>query len=104
MKRATWKGIEREWAEALGGKRVPITGRGRGDVPDIEHPLWSIEIKAGRVLPTRLKVAMEQAEAAAVGTTKTPIVGIEHSRPQDPRGSLRYVMMKREDFVAWFGK
>lgn len=103
MKRATWKASERSIAEALGGKRVPVTGRGRGDVPDVEHPLWAIEHKAGRVLSSRLQTALEQARAAAVGTSKTPLVTIDHSRPQDPRGNIKVVMMDLDDFIAWMG-
>ena len=91
-------------AEALGGTRVPVSGRGRGSVPDIEHTLFAIEHKAGAVLSSRLQTALEQAKAAAVGTRKTPLVTIDHSRPQDPRGNIKVVMMTLDDFVAWFGR
>ena len=50
MKRSTWKAVERGFAEALGGRRVPVTGRSRGDAPDVAREKWSIEVKAGRVL------------------------------------------------------
>ena len=67
MHRATWKAIERQWAERLGGKRVPVTGRTRGDAPDVEHDVFSIEVTAGRVMSTRLQTAVEQAVASKKG-------------------------------------
>jgi hypothetical protein len=102
LNRATWKSIERWWAAALGGKRIPVSGRHNGAEGDIEHPLLGLEVKAGKVLSTRLQEALKQAERAA-GKTKTPLVCIEHSRPRDPRGNLRVVMMRLEDWIAWHG-
>lgn len=40
-----WKTAERRIAAILGGRRVPVSGRGRGDGPDIAHPLLSIEVE-----------------------------------------------------------
>ncbi len=33
-----WKATERRITALLGGKRVRVSGRGRGDQPDIAHP------------------------------------------------------------------
>ncbi len=41
-----WKQAERRIAAILGGRRIPVSGRGRGDNPDIEHPALSVEVKA----------------------------------------------------------
>ncbi len=41
-----WKACERCIAELLGGHRVPVSGRGRGDVPDALHSRLSIEVSA----------------------------------------------------------
>lgn len=100
MNRSTWKQIERDWALDLGGKRVPVTGRQRGDVPDVEHPLYAIEVKAGRVMSPRLREGMSQAKAAAAGTGKTPLLVVTHC---DGRGYPReeYVVMTKADFIAW---
>lgn len=49
----------------LGGRRVPVTGRARGDVPDIAHPLLSVEVKERATLPKWLGEAMSQAVASA---------------------------------------
>jgi hypothetical protein len=60
-----WKRAEREVAKRLGGKRVPVSGRGRGSAPDVDHARYSIEVKLRRGLPRWLHMAMQQAEAAA---------------------------------------
>jgi hypothetical protein len=61
-----WKACERRVAELLGGKRVPVSGRTRGDSPDIEHPTLSIECKSRKKLPAWIEDAMRQAEASAM--------------------------------------
>ena len=60
-----WKACERRVAELLGGRRVPVSGRTRGDGPDIEHPTLSIECKSRKKLPAWLEDAMKQAEVCA---------------------------------------
>ena len=95
-----WKQTERFVADLLGGKRVPITGRQRGDVPDIEHPRYSVEVKrrsAPNAFPKWLTTALEQADAANPGG-KVPIVVIEHAHGA---GRMRdhYVMLRLPDFI-----
>ena len=68
-----WKKTEREIAKLIGGRRVPVTGRQRGDVPDIEHPLLSIEVKERQTLPAWVEEAMSQAEAS-VKPFQIPVV------------------------------
>ena len=58
----TWKAIERRVASFLGGVRVPVSGRQRGHSPDVEHPLFSIEVKHRQSIPEWLFDAMDQAE------------------------------------------
>ncbi len=65
MSRDTWKATERRIAAAIGGTRVPVSGRGRGDQPDIEHDRLSVEVKHRKQLPGWLHDAMDQARAAA---------------------------------------
>ncbi len=45
MSDTRWKGTERRVAALLGGRRVPVSGRGRGDAPDIAHPWLALEVK-----------------------------------------------------------
>lgn len=61
----SWKLCERRIAEELGGRRVPVSGRARGDAPDVEHPTLSIEVKSRRRLPAWIENAVSQAEVAA---------------------------------------
>ena len=98
MNRSTWKRHEREWAELLGGKRVPVSGRQRGDQPDVAHPDYSIECKAGAVLSTRVLDGMEQA-IAAMKDGQTPIVCISNRKKGGQNTSAKYVLMRAEDFV-----
>ena len=100
--RGTWKASERRMALALGGRRVPVTGRQRGDAPDVEHPIFAIEHKYGRVLSPRLQMAVEQAVAAACGTSKLPLVTVEHANGRGNANGL-YVLMRLEDWIAWNG-
>ena len=98
MNRSTWKRHEREWAELLGGKRVPVSGRQRGDQPDVAHPDYSIECKAGAVLSTRLLTGMEQA-IAAMKDGQIPLVCISNRKKGGQNTSAKYVLMRAEDFV-----
>ena len=58
-----WKAVERRVAKALGGERVPITGRQRGNVPDVKHDRLGIEVKDRAKLPAWLHDAVDQADA-----------------------------------------
>ncbi len=62
-----WKACERKVAALLGGMRIPVSGRGRGHLPDIHHERLSIEVKSRKKLPAWLEDAMKQAEACAQG-------------------------------------
>ena len=69
-----WKQAERRIAKLLGGQRVPVTGRQRGDTPDIEHAALSIEVKSRKSLPAWLLKALNQAQAASKEGKKMPVV------------------------------
>jgi hypothetical protein len=60
-----WKACERRVAELLGGRRVPVSGRGRGNAPDIAHDQLSIEVKSRKRLPAWIEDALRQAEASS---------------------------------------
>ena len=101
MDRSTWKREELWWAEQLGGRRVPVTGRQRGDAPDNEHPRYSIEVKAGRVMSSRMRQAMEQA-LACCNPQQRPLVCITQNSGRG-KPKEHYVLMKLEDFLATQG-
>jgi hypothetical protein len=60
-----WKSCERKVAALLDGERVPVSGRTRGDTPDVEHSTLAIEVKSRKELPNWLEDALRQAEACA---------------------------------------
>jgi len=79
MDRSTWKNWERKVAEWFGGdkvnaKRIPVTGRQSGDVPDVETIKFAIEVKAGKVVSSRTLKAVDQARKAGATTNKIPVV------------------------------
>lgn len=94
--RDRWKRTERRIAAELGGQRVPVTGRSRGDAPDIEHDRFSIEVKERQELPGWLRDAMAQAVAAATGD-RIPVT-ILHERGQRYRDC--YALIRLSDLVA----
>jgi len=94
-----WKRTERLVATRLGGRRVPITGRQRGDVPDVAHPWLSIECKHRQALPEWLKTAMQQARAAA-RDGQLPVAVLHEAGERHGRD---IVCMSLADFEAWFG-
>ncbi len=66
--RASWKRWERVIAKFIGGERVPVSGRARGDAPDIDHAWLSVECKhTSGTLPKLWYKARAQAEASARG-------------------------------------
>lgn len=94
-----WKRTERRVAGILGGKRVPVTGRGRGDAPDIQHPWLCPEVKHRRKLPAWLHEAMAQARAAAT-SEQLPIVVLHES---GQRHTNDMVLVRLSDFQGYFG-
>lgn len=94
----TWKRIERCIAQRLGGERVPVSGRQRGDNPDIRHPLLSLEVKHRKLLPDWLHEAMGQA-VASQRNGQIPTVVLHQNRQQI---SDSFVVIRLSDFVEWF--
>ncbi len=56
-----------------------MSGRGRGDNPDIEHDRLSVEVKARASFPAWLEDALRQAEVSATDG-KTPAVVLHPDR------------------------
>jgi len=95
-----WKATERAVAAHLGGRRVPITGRQRGDAPDVAHPTYSIEVKHRRILPGWLLAAMAQARAASRGDQLPLVVLHEGGR----RHLSDLVVIPMAYFTRWYGE
>ena len=99
MGNSRWKKTERAIASIIGGQRVPVTGRQRGDVPDVAHPWLSIECKHRSTIPAWLTQAIAQARAAARGD-QLPIV-VLHQHGAAHASDL--VVMRLSDFCDSFG-
>ncbi len=99
MPNQTWKAIERRVAAMLGGVRVPITGRARGSAPDIQHELYSLEVKHRKSLPGWLYDAMSQAKASIRGE-QIPVVVLHQHRQEIGEA---YVVLRLKDFADYFG-
>jgi hypothetical protein len=91
-----WKACERRIAELVGGRRIPVTGRQRGETPDIEHEALSIEVKSRKSLPAWLLKALNQAQAASKDGKKMPVV-VLHQDHAPYAHSL--VVLKLKDFA-----
>lgn len=99
MPEKLWKKSERAIAGLLGGVRVPVSGRARGDAPDVRHDWLSIECKHRKEVPAWLQTALVQARAAARGD-QLP-VAIIHQQGCKHNDDL--VALRLADFVDWFG-
>ena len=92
-----WKACERKVAALLGGRRIPVSGRGRGDNPDIHHELFSIEVKSRKTIPAWLEDAMRQAEAFA-RDGRLPVVVLHQDRTPYAES---LVVLRLEDFAGY---
>ncbi len=93
-----WKATERRIAALLGGRRVPVSGRGRGDQPDIAHPWLSLEVKDRATLPNWLLDALDQAEASAT-PAQLPVAVLHRAGDRHDQALL---VLRLSDFVDWF--
>jgi hypothetical protein len=94
-----WKRSERRVAGILGGERVPVSGRQRGDVPDVDAGWISCEVKHRASLPAWLLDAMNQARAAA-RDGQLPLAVLHEA---GTRHADNLVVLRLADFQAWFG-
>lgn len=99
MSRATWKRTERDIAGLIGGERVPVSGRWRGDQPDVRHDWLAVEVKHRQRVPQWLIGALTQARAAVRGE-QLPVAIIHRHGARHTEG---IVCLRLGDFTAWFG-
>ncbi len=76
-----------------------MSGRGRGDQPDIAHPWLSLEVKDRATLPAWLLDALAQAEASAQ-PAQLPVVVLHRA---GDRHHSALVVLRLVSFVDWFG-
>ena len=92
-----WKACERKVAALLGGRRIPVSGRGRGDNPDIHHDLFSIEVKSRKTIPVWLEDAMRQAEVSAKDECLPVVVLHQDHAPY----AKSLIMLRLNDFADY---
>ena len=98
------KDAERDFANALGGRRLPAgvaTQQRNGDV-DVEGATWKMQVKHMPV-PARWTEAWAQILTACTGTGKYPLVGIK-TKPGQGRRSEMFVMLRLDDYVSLHGR
>ncbi|MEW6417615.1 MAG: hypothetical protein AB1480_05785 [Nitrospirota bacterium] len=88
---SNWKNLERKAAKTLNGKR---NSRGQDfslSIPDVEHPLLSIECKYRKKISSFLKEGLKQAEK--YDPEKIPVLILKE---KNMRGEI--VVMRLSDF------
>ncbi len=75
-----------------------MSGRGRGDAPDIAHPWLSLEVKDRATLPAWLLDALAQAQASAT-PGQLPVAVLHRAQHHD----AALVVLRLAAFVDWFG-
>lgn len=93
---AAWKTAERQAAKALNGKRNHRGADFSKSMPDVEHALFSVEVKYRKALPQLLRRGLEQA--ARYDDTKPPLLVIKQKYQH---GAL--VVLKLSDFIDLVG-
>ena len=93
-----WKKTERQVDSIIGGCRIPVMGRARGDTPDIRHDWLCPEVKHRKTIPFWLVDALTQARAAA-REDQLPIA-VLHQHGWRHTDDL--VVLRMSDFVAYF--
>lgn len=91
-----WKAVERAIAALLGGVRVPVSGRTRGDNPDIAHTAYSIEVKHSKNFPKWILGAFDQADKSHKIAGQRSIV-VLHPKNTEYRNAI--VMVRLSDFT-----
>jgi hypothetical protein len=93
---AAWKAAERQAAKALGGARNSRGADFSKSAPDVEHALFSCEVKYRKCLPRLLRLGLEQA--TRYDRTKPPLLVVKE---KGMHGAL--VVMRMADFVDIVG-
>jgi hypothetical protein len=95
-----WKATARRIAALVGGRCVPVSGRGRGDQPDIAHSWLSLEVKDRATLPAWLLDALDQAEASAT-PAQLPVAVLHRG---GDRHDHALIVLRLGGLVDWCGR
>ena len=92
-----WKRQEREIAAALGGVRLPNSGRGQ---PDVLAGNLAVQVKTRATLPAWLVAALDQAERDAAATSPDVVPVVILSAVRAGRKARRVVVLDLDAFAA----
>jgi hypothetical protein len=99
MPEKSWKRSERKVAQALQGRRIPVTGLDRGEA-DVKTPLFDVQVKRRRKFPDWLWGWTHEICATARRRQKIGLLVL--GRPGQ-RHSESLVVMRMTDFVDLLG-
>ncbi len=99
MSDKTWKARERRTAQALGGRRIPVTGERDG--ADIETPLLCVQQKHGRRRPAFLQGWLSGICATAARKGK---IGLVVWSAQHEAHGEAVVILRLDDFQQLHGR
>ncbi|HDY66224.1 MAG TPA: hypothetical protein ENH85_00380 [Candidatus Scalindua sp.] len=92
-----WKELEKTTAKKLGGKRVLRGANFSQSLPDVEHPLLSIECKYRKRISQFLKDGIKQAEEYYPDKIPALVLKERHQRGA-------FILLKLSDFEDLFGE
>jgi hypothetical protein len=94
----SWKRAERMIAKDCGGRRIPVTGDREG--ADVDHPLFCVQLKVRKSLPSWLFAWLAGICSTATRQGKTGILVL--NLPRQPRRHA-LVCLRWEDFCDLVG-
>jgi|TARA_R110002051_G_scaffold3135_1_gene16907 hypothetical protein len=94
MRTDNWKNVERGIARIFGGTRTGSNGESRRDV---EHPIFSIEVKHRKSFPDWLHSAYRQADREKEHRIPIVVLHERHTKFEDA-----YVVIKAEHFCKHY--
>ena len=102
--RAAAKAVERWWADALGGKRVPagVASQLRSGDLDVRSPNRGIQVK-NRDLPAWFIEGWQQAEVGCRGTGLRPLLVIT-TKPGPGKPAMHFVVEELDTWLAYNGR
>lgn len=93
---SNWKRHERQTAKALGGKRISRGMDFSKSLPDVEHPLLSVECKYRKRISSFLKDGIRQAMKYAPEKIPALVLKEKHMKGG-------FILLRLSDFQDLFG-
>lgn len=98
--RSTWKAFERDVAQRLGGRRIPVTGIDRHGA-DVVTPMFDVQVKLRNTVPDYLLEWLDGIRATARASNK---IGIVVWRRPRARSDDALVILRLKDWEDLHGR